>query len=72
MNSNATQKHSRTWDTGNIEYQNDDIGYVVLSLTYFNDAEGQDDPVVFQKMSWEKVKSKVRAAVLDYMKKQDL
>lgn len=54
------------------KYQNDDIGYVVLSLTYFNDAEGQDDPIVFQKMSWEKVKSKVRSAVLDYMKTQSL
>ncbi len=52
------------------KYQNDDIGYVVMSLTYFDDADKQDDPVVFQKMTWGKVKSKVRTAVLDYTKKQ--
>lgn len=54
------------------KYQNDDIGYVVMSLTYFEDAENQDDPVVFQKMTWDDVKNKVRATVLDYMKRQNL
>lgn len=53
------------------KYQNEDIGYVVMSLTYFDDAENQDDPVVFQKILWNDVKRKVRLAVLDYMGKQD-
>ena len=54
------------------KYQNDDIGYVVLSLTYFSDAESQDDPIGLQKMSWEEVKNRVRSAVLDYMERQNL
>lgn len=54
------------------KYQNDDIGYVVMSLTYFDDAENQEDPIVFKKMTWATVKSKVRDAVLDYLQKQNL
>lgn len=54
------------------KYQNDDIGYVVMSLSYFDDAEKQEDPIVFQKTTWAAVKNKVQDAVLDYLKKQNL
>ena len=54
------------------KYQNDDIGYVVMSLSYFDDAEKQEDPIVFQKTTWTAVKNKVQDAVLDYLKKQNL
>ncbi len=54
------------------KYQNDDIGYIIMSLTYFNDAENQDDPVLFKSLSWEEAKNKVSGAVLDYMKAQNL
>jgi len=52
------------------KYRNDDIGYVVLSLTYFNDAENQDDPIVFQTITWKDVKRKVGIAVSEYMNDQ--
>lgn len=45
------------------KYLNDDIGYVVMSLTYFGDAEPQEDPIAIQKMTWQAVKIKVQAAV---------
>lgn len=52
------------------KYQNDDLGYIIMSMTYFDDAEMQDDPMIFEKITWEQVKNKVRAAVLDYTQKQ--
>ncbi len=52
------------------KYQNDDIGYIIMSLTYFDDAENQDDPIVSLKMTWQDVKKNVAAAVADYVKKQ--
>lgn len=52
------------------KYQNDDIGYIVMSLTYFADAENQEDPIDFQNRSWEAVKKKVIAAVANYVEEQ--
>ncbi len=49
------------------KYHNDDIGYILLSLTYFNDAENQDEPITFQILTWEAVKKRIKMAVLEYL-----
>lgn len=38
------------------KYPNSDIGYVVRSLTYFEDAETQANPLSLNEMDWESVK----------------
>ena len=45
------------------KYPNSDIGYVVRSLTYFDDAEEQENPVSLNGMSWERVKRRMIEAV---------
>ncbi len=54
------------------KYQNDDIGYVLLSLTYFHGAEGEDDPLVLRPLEWPEVKKKVSAAVSAYLRDQKI
>lgn len=54
------------------KYQNEDIGYIVMSLTYFNDAENQEDPIVYQITNWDNVKIKIREAVLTYLGAENL
>lgn len=45
------------------KYANSDSGYVVRSLTCFDDAESQADPVVLNGSSWPEVKQLVLQAV---------
>lgn len=45
------------------KYPNSDIGYVVRSLTYFQDAEAQEIPVSLNGMTWAEVKRQVVGAV---------
>ncbi len=46
-----------------LKYPNSDLGYVVRSLTYFDDAEQQVDPVVVNTTTWPEVKQRIRQAV---------
>ncbi len=52
------------------KYGSDDIGFVVRSLVYFEDAEMQPDPVSLKKISWEQVKDKIVIAVKAYVSSQ--
>lgn len=45
------------------KYVNSDPGYVVRSLTYFDDAEQQTDPITLNNDSWPEVKQRVLQAV---------
>jgi hypothetical protein len=43
------------------KYTNSDFGHILISMTYFVDAEIQiDDPIDLKGISWENVKSKIR------------
>jgi hypothetical protein len=48
------------------KYISDDIGFVVRSLLYFDDAEIQSDPVSLKNTKWEDVKRKIESAVKKY------
>jgi hypothetical protein len=37
-----------------------DVGHVIMSLTYFDDAEGDDTPEMLWKISWEEIKGSIR------------
>ena len=45
------------------KYANSDPGYVIRSLTYFDDAESQIDPIVLDGTTWTQVKQRVVKAV---------
>lgn len=45
------------------KYANSDPGYVVRSLTYFDDAEPQADPITLNTATWPQVKQRVLEAV---------
>lgn len=45
------------------KYSSDDIGFVIRSLAYFEDAEMQPDPVSLKDLSWIAVKEKIITAV---------
>ncbi|WP_080058113.1 nucleotidyl transferase AbiEii/AbiGii toxin family protein [Spirosoma aerolatum] len=45
------------------KYPNSDPGYVIRSLTYFDDAEMQTDPVTLKAITWPQVKRQVLKAV---------
>ena len=46
-----------------VKYSNSDPGYVVRSLTYFDDAELQADPVLLNTIEWSEVKHRILQAV---------
>jgi len=50
------------------KYATDDIGLIIRSLLYFEDAELQSDPVSLIDVSWDEVKSKIDVAVKKYVK----
>jgi Nucleotidyl transferase AbiEii toxin, Type IV TA system len=53
------------------KYSNSDIGHVILSMTYFVDAEIQkDNPDDLRGITWESVKNKMKNAVAEYVKQQ--
>jgi hypothetical protein len=45
------------------KYANSDPGYVVRSLTYFDDADLQADPITLNGITWVKVRQRVLQAV---------
>ncbi len=46
-----------------VKYTNSDPGYIVRSLTYFDDAEEQIDPIVLNNITWTEVKRRIAQAV---------
>jgi len=48
------------------KYASTDIGFVVRSLTYFEEAENSKDPVMLKAVNWEQVKKKIQQAVQDF------
>jgi Nucleotidyl transferase AbiEii toxin, Type IV TA system len=55
-------------DLFNQKFKQQDLFHVVKSLTYFDDADKQPDPIVFDKsITWILVKEKVQKQVADLM-----
>lgn len=48
------------------KYSATDIGFVIRSLVYFEEAENSKDPIMLKKMSWREVKGKIEVAVQNY------
>lgn len=44
--------------------------HVLKSLTYFEDAEPENDPVMLEKLTWKQVKKEMESQVRDYIRKQ--
>lgn len=40
---------------------------VLKSLTYFEDADEDDPPVMVQKIAWERIKNTIREEVINYL-----
>jgi hypothetical protein len=54
-----------------LKYPNSDIGHVILSMTYFVDAELQkDNPDDLRGITWESVKNKMKNTVAEYVRQQ--
>ncbi len=49
---------------------NSDTSYIIRSLTYFDDAEVQENPIMIKSYTWELVKEKIRQVVEQYVKSQ--
>ncbi len=49
------------------KYTQNDIWFIVRSLTYFDDAEQSEEPIVLNKQSWEGVKQDIVSAVEQYL-----
>ncbi len=53
------------------KYPNSDIGHILLSATYFVDAEKERaDPISLNGMTWDRVKSTMLKAIDDFVKSQ--
>ena len=48
-----------------------DIGHVVMSLTYFDDAEAEDMPTMLWDVGWSNVKQSIERWVTDYTRHPD-
>ncbi len=49
------------------KYTTDDIGFIVRSLVYFEDAELQNDPVSLNDTTWKQVKNRIETSVKKYL-----
>ena len=43
--------------------------HIIKSLTYFEDAEEEVNPLMIEKMSWNEVKERIEEEVKKYLKK---
>jgi predicted nucleotidyltransferase component of viral defense system len=50
------------------KYNQQQVFHLVRSIQYFDDAEGDIDPVVFNKLRWVEVKSFIEKSVNDYLR----
>lgn len=51
----------------NQKFVNTDHFHILKSLTYFNDADGEPDPVMIQKASWQDVKKYIQNKVKNHL-----
>lgn len=51
-----------------LKFNNADLSLILKSLTYFADAEGDDDLKMHKKLSWTKVKDTISKSVFHYIK----
>lgn len=62
---------SQMFEYYQAKYPNSDIGHVILSMTYFVDAEIQkDNPDDLKGITWESVKNKMKNTVAEYVRQQ--
>jgi Nucleotidyl transferase AbiEii toxin, Type IV TA system len=53
------------------KYTNSDVGHIVLSMTYFADAEPEKtNPLTLKSITWEAVKKKMKLTVDNFLKQQ--
>lgn len=50
-----------------IKYSNDEIGFVLHSMYYFDDADQQDDPISLTGQSWESIKLKIKQTIDNFI-----
>lgn len=50
------------------KYTVNDIGFVIRSLVYFEEANRSKDPIMLKNITWQQVKDKIERAVQDYWK----
>ncbi|MEM8524954.1 MAG: nucleotidyl transferase AbiEii/AbiGii toxin family protein [Bacteroidota bacterium] len=48
------------------KYFDGSLQLVLKSITYFNDAESDENPNLFESLSWDKVKTSIRTAFFEY------
>lgn len=51
----------------NQKYSQNSLFMVLKSLTYFEDADEDDPPVMVQKIAWERIKNTIREEVKNYL-----
>jgi hypothetical protein len=62
---------SQMFEYYQAKYPNSDIGHVILSMTYFVDAEIQkDNPDDLRGITWDSVKDKMKNTVANYVRQQ--
>lgn len=49
------------------KYNNEEIGFVVHSMYYFDDAEKQNDPISLTNQSWKDIKNKVKSSIDEFI-----
>lgn len=52
------------------KFETDDVGHLIYSLTYFDDADPDDMPRMLWDVDWEEVKRTVQAWVRDFVRRQ--
>ena len=48
------------------KFVTDDIGFILRSLLYFDDAENQTNPIALNNTTWGQVKEKIESAVKNF------
>ncbi len=51
------------------KYFKSDLGVVFRAITYFEDAENDEEPYSFDKMTWARVKKKIAHEIKKYFDK---
>ena len=60
----------RMLDLYREKFQTREVGHVVFSLTYFEDAEAEEMPEMLWELTWDEVNDTVRRWVLDLARRQ--
>lgn len=51
------------------KYNNQEVGFVVHSMYYFEDAEKQNDPISLTNQSWQDIKDRVKDSIDEFINK---